>query len=72
MWLTKDVALLWWLNFLTVALSYGYGHYKQNHVTEDVESTEEKEMFPFLKSALRALDYGSGRERGKRVGEWKE
>ena len=62
--LTKDVTALWWLNFATVAASYGYGYYKQGRVNND-----KQELLPlWLSNTLKALDYGSGGERGKRSG----
>eukprot|EP00624_Nannochloropsis_granulata_P001320 evm.model.NODE_16421_length_6325_cov_27.414228.3 len=67
--LTKDMPTIWWANAVATGASYGYAYVFQGKggVEEGVEGEEEDETLPApLKSALKALDWGSGRERGVR------
>eukprot|EP01041_Mallomonas_annulata_P003829 gene3829-7629_t len=66
---TKDIALIWWANFVVVAACYGYAFLKpptQSEGSAISESEMESPLPPFLRQALKALDYGSGQERGLR------
>ena len=67
--ITKDVAIIWWVNAVTVAACYAYAYTKSSEdrsagaVDEDGDSTS---LPPLVAKALKALDYGSGQERGAR------
>ncbi|KAJ1381693.1 hypothetical protein B484DRAFT_342068, partial [Ochromonadaceae sp. CCMP2298] len=58
---TKDAALIWWLNALVTAACYGYGY-----ATIKEGSSEKSSLPDWLNKGLKALDYGSGKERGTR------
>ncbi len=74
--LTRDVALLWWANAATVALCYLYGFSRPVAKLEEEQELEQEGgeqeqeggggVVRALKQAFRALDYGSGQERGLR------
>jgi len=67
--LTKDMPTIWWANAVATGASYGYAYMFQGKGGggEGVEGEEEDETLPApLKAALKALDWGSGRERGVR------
>ena len=61
--LTKDTAIIWWANFVAVGACYAYAFLKPK-----VEGGgEEKSVVPeFISKGIKALDYGSGKERGER------
>ena len=62
---TKDTGLLWWANAAAVALCYAYSFTKG--VSAEPEDEEGGGSLPlFIRRAINALDYGSGRERGAR------
>ena len=77
---TKDVTIIWWGNAIALLASYGYAYLKPKNEIEIVTSaevtsdsmTEEKgdddsQSLPkILLQAFKALDYGSGQERGAR------
>lgn len=65
---TKDIALIWWANVATVAACYGYFFIiKPNPEAASQEAEEGKTVLPsWLIKAYKALDYGSGQERGAR------
>ena len=76
---TKDVAVIWWANFAVVAVSYLYAYFlKQPSSEEEMEGKVEGEdsdvldgketnaVGSLLIRAFKALDYGSGQERGAR------
>lgn len=67
--ITKDVVLIWWANAITTLLCYIYAfNFKKEETLEDsIESDEGKNGLSsiFIK-AFKALDYGSGQERGAR------
>jgi hypothetical protein len=63
---TKDVAIIWYANALATLACYGYAYLKpKNDITSDNED-ENQTLPPFLVKAFKALDYGSGQERGAR------
>ncbi len=68
---TKDVVLIWEANLLTLALCYVYGFTKKPKAMEDSSNNEEEKTSNSQGSdwwiqAWKALDYGSGQERGAR------
>mmetsp|Transcript_8109 Transcript_8109/g.8874 ORF Transcript_8109/g.8874 Transcript_8109/m.8874 type:complete len:305 (+) Transcript_8109:117-1031(+) len=67
---TKDVVFIWEANLLTLALCYVYGFTKKPKGTEESNSQEEKtsdsQGSDWWIQAWKALDYGSGQERGAR------
>ena len=67
---TKDVGIIWWGNLLATIACYVYAYTKpkQDPTLESLESgDEENAKLPSLMiQALKALDYGSGQERGAR------
>lgn len=70
---TKDVALIWWANAAIVALSYLYAYFlkKPDEGKRGSEGVEDAEDVTgaagsFWVKAFKALDYGSGQERGAR------
>jgi hypothetical protein len=74
---TKDVTIIWWGNALAVLVSYGYAYLKPKSEVELVDDMttnddvitdekEEKSLPKALLQAFKALDYGSGQERGAR------
>jgi hypothetical protein len=64
---TKDVALIWWANAAVVAISYVYAYFikQPEDVSQEKEEQQEGGGGVLLK-VLKALDYGSGQERGAR------
>ena len=63
--LTKDIPTIWWANGGAVALSYAYAYLKPK--SEDISNEEDSfKLPPILVKAWKALDYGSGQERGAR------
>lgn len=68
---TKDVVLIWEANLLTLALCYVYGFTKKPKAMEASSNNEEEKTSNSQGSdwwiqAWKALDYGSGQERGAR------
>ena len=68
---TKDVVSIWWANALVVGLCYAYAYIIPKNEEEYVEVNDEadergSDMSSVLKKAFKALDYGSGQERGLR------
>jgi hypothetical protein len=67
---TKDVGVIWWGNLIATVGCYIYAYTKpkQDPTLESLESgDEENAKLPSLMiQALKALDYGSGQERGAR------
>ena len=66
---SRDVALIWWANAGVVLASYVYGYNKSAGNSSDGEGDGEGsgvQLPGILKQAFRALDYGSGQERGAR------
>lgn len=62
---TKDTGLLWWANAAAVALCYAYSFTKG--ASAEPEDEEGGGSLPlFIRRAINALDYGTGRERGVR------
>ena len=58
---------IWWANAVATGASYGYAYTIGQGNASSGEEDEEDETLPGpLKSALKALDWGSGRERGAR------
>ena len=63
--ITKDIPTIWWANGGAVALSYAYAYLKPE--SEGISNEEESfKLPPILVKAWKALDYGSGQERGAR------
>lgn len=62
---TKDIPTIWWANVAVTAASYAYGYLKPEEVQED-ESSSSNSASSVLMKAFKALDYGSGQERGAR------
>ena len=65
---TKDFLLIWWANALATAASYAYAYLKPKGEDNDLDGEENKKSVlpPVLIKAFKALDYGSGQERGER------
>ena len=74
---TKDVAIIWWANALATILCYIYAYFFKKEIipvdidedTEEIfgKTMEQPNFFPnFVLQAFKALDYGSGQERGTR------
>lgn len=59
---TKDTAIIWGLNFLVVAASYGYAFLVDDDDADDDDSKKPE----WLKFIYKSLDFGVGRERGAR------
>jgi len=64
--ITKDVAIIWWVNVVTVAACYAYAYTKPKEGMIVDEDGDNSSLPPLVVKALKALDYGSGQERGKR------
>eukprot|EP01038_Epipyxis_sp_PR26KG_P004759 gene4759-6673_t len=71
---TKDIPTIWWANFIVVGLCYAYGFLKPSN-ENDLEATDNNDdnndnnsssIPSVLIKAFKALDYGSGQERGAR------
>jgi hypothetical protein len=63
---TKDTGLLWWANAGAVALCYAYSFSKSDDLKNGGQDGEASSLPIFVKRAINALDYGSGKERGAR------
>jgi len=73
---TKDVALIWWGNAAVTALCYAYGFSRSAEEEQEPDESEvegegeeggaQQGFNKVLIQAFKALDYGSGRERGLR------
>jgi hypothetical protein len=64
---TKDFLVIWWVNAAATAASYAFAYLKPSDAYGVDENGEEKSSLPpVLIKAFKALDYGSGRERGER------
>jgi hypothetical protein len=70
---TKDVAIIWWMNALATAVCYLAAYLftsptnkVENGIGEEEGEEETSTTKKWLKQAFRALDYGSGQERGLR------
>ena len=71
---TKDVVIIWWANAIFVALSYAWAFLKTSKADPNGDDNlgiiggnrEGNVIPPILVKAFKALDYGSGRERGAR------
>eukprot|EP00543_Licmophora_paradoxa_P001549 CAMPEP_0202443162 /NCGR_PEP_ID=MMETSP1360-20130828/2520_1 /ASSEMBLY_ACC=CAM_ASM_000848 /TAXON_ID=515479 /ORGANISM="Licmophora paradoxa, Strain CCMP2313" /LENGTH=291 /DNA_ID=CAMNT_0049058781 /DNA_START=204 /DNA_END=1079 /DNA_ORIENTATION=- len=59
---TKDTALIWALNFIVVAGSYGFAF----AFDDDDEDDDNKKQPEWLKFIYKSLDFGTGKERGAR------
>jgi hypothetical protein len=66
--LTKDIPTIWWANAVATGASYGYafGFQKSGSGDDDDEDDADATLPGPLKAAFKALDFGSGRERGVR------
>lgn len=69
--LTKDVALIWWGNAMITLLCYLYAFSRpaNDDTIGDYDKRDENQMSGFdrlFMKAIKALDYGSGQERGLR------
>lgn len=66
---TKDVITIWWVNALVTGLCYVYA-YAGPKTEEEASAIEDENdsngTSSILKKAFKALDYGSGQERGLR------
>mmetsp|Transcript_8175 Transcript_8175/g.13771 ORF Transcript_8175/g.13771 Transcript_8175/m.13771 type:complete len:264 (+) Transcript_8175:1093-1884(+) len=61
---TKDVAIIWWINFVVTGGCYAYAYATQDKREE--EGAQKTSLPPLISKAIKALDYGSGQERGVR------
>ena len=59
---TKDTGVIWALNLMVVAASYGYAFVLDN----DDDDDDDAKTPGWLKFICKSLDFGSGRERGAR------
>ena len=59
--LTKDTAIIWWANAIAVGGCYAYAYLKPKSEGEEKSAVPE-----FISKGIKALDYGSGKERGER------
>lgn len=68
--ITKDVAVIWWANAATVLACYAYTYVLKDGSgeggEEQGEGGENSKLPSWLLRAYKALDYGSGQERGLR------
>jgi hypothetical protein len=68
--ITKDVALIWYANAIATAGCYAYAYLKpkKRYLSDnnDDENDPNATLPPILIKAFKALDYGSGQERGAR------
>ena len=75
---TRDTSLIWWGNFGVTALCYMYAYFIKAETEEEMEVDEDGNLImgkpleqpnflprPVIQ-AFKALDYGSGQERGAR------
>lgn len=69
---TKDVAIIWWANAAVTAACYGYAYTKSTEVggegetADSTDGEQQSSLPPIIVRAIKALDYGSGKERGER------
>ena len=64
---TKDVAIIWWSNLISVCLCYFYVYVFKKGKDETAEDNQTNKVLPpLIGQIIRALDYGSGQERGAR------
>lgn len=61
---TKDTGLIWTVNFIIVAGSYGYAFATDGN--DDDSNNNDKNKPAWLRFVYKSLDFGSGRERGAR------
>ena len=62
--ITKDIPTIWWANFVAVAGCYAYAFAVKG---KSGPGEGERELLPpAVAQIIKALDYGSGRERGRR------
>jgi hypothetical protein len=71
---TKDPGLIWWLDAGTVGLCYAYfytigAQAAVNPAADDNGDSQKSGVEKALKFAMRAIDFGSGVERGQRSAE---
>lgn len=65
--ITRDCPTIWWANALAVAGCYAYAFLlKPDAEAEGSDGSEGPALPSFLAQAYKALDYGSGQERGAR------
>lgn len=68
--ITKDVAIIWWVNLVTVVACYAFAYSKAAEAKSQGLEGDDQEpassLPPIILKALKALDYGSGQERGQR------
>lgn len=64
---TKDTGLIWWGNAAAVATCYAWAYLKPKADEPAPGKVTTSIVPPILLKAWRALDYGSGQERGVRV-----
>lgn len=60
---TKDVTIIWWANAIATAACYAYAYLIPK--SDDTANANDS-LPPWLKQAFKALDFGSGQERGLR------
>jgi hypothetical protein len=63
---TKDVALIWWCNAAAVLVCYAYVFIFKAKNEQDAVGENKSALPSWVVKALKALDYGSGQERGSR------
>lgn len=62
--ITKDVTIIWYANGITTAACYAYAFLKPKNESDNEDDNQT--LPPILVKAFKALDYGSGQERGAR------
>ena len=63
---TKDVTIIWYANALATAGCYAYAFLKPKKQNMSDNEDDNETLPPILVKAFKALDYGSGQERGAR------
>jgi hypothetical protein len=63
---TKDVTIIWYANAIATAGCYAYAFLKPKKQYMSDNEDENETLPPILVKAFKALDYGSGQERGAR------
>jgi len=63
--ITRDCPTIWWANAVAVAACYAYAFLLKPPESDEADS-ETGGLPPLLAQAFKALDYGSGQERGAR------
>jgi len=63
---TKNVSTIWWANAVAVAACYAYAFLIVGKREENEQGDEASSLPPLIVKAIKALDYGSGQERGTR------